>query len=157
MFRKSADGDIYKLKPYFEENEETPHMENDYYLEAARRLAFVLAYHGERGFEHIMAARQEQPHRIWTSAHSVQDLDNDVEVEAMFRIFLIADSARVPKKACKAASWAGGVSVGDGLTSFKECPQCGDAGHKDYAKLCDYFKLLMINKREIVRPDINVS
>ena len=73
------------MRHYFEANEETPHVDNDDYLEAARRLAFVLAYHGERSFEHIMAARREEPHRIWTSAQSCQDLDNDVEVEAMFR------------------------------------------------------------------------
>jgi len=92
----------------FEYNEIVPRTTHDEQCLAARRLAVVFANAGEGGFQHIASVvGMDIKDTIFMSSR--RQVDDEAMWETIYRLFLVANTAFVPKEACKAASQCGGI------------------------------------------------
>ena len=137
----------------FEYNENVPRGTQDEQCLAARRLAVVFANAGEGGFQQIagIVGIRNQDTIFMSSGRQV---DDEAMWETIYRLFLVANLAHVPREACKAASHCGGIwpygPIKPGAALVL------NPGNHAYACLCGHLKTVyeetVANDRDFTLP-----
>ena len=135
-----------KIYPTPERNEVTPKHDEADFLEAARRVAMVLAVHGEPGFDIVRIVRRMDPVPEDRKTREIPDHADRAKWETLYRLFMLADHDRVPQGLRDAARRAGGVCLekreydpakGELPIGYCDTHACG--------RLCDFLKSMHDN------------
>jgi hypothetical protein len=107
-------------------------------IQMSEQVAFALARHGEKGFQHLpeTVRRRNQG-------------DLSVGCRALFRLALIADHNKIPPAIRKQASHCGGVKPHDWVSAFPDTPHCADPGNEAYEAYVD--QLLRTCEQELMK------
>ena len=127
--------------------ETTPHQTNEDCLEAARRVAMVLAYEGEPGFDLVRTVRSMGEVADDRKNREIPNRGDRAAWQTLYRLFLLADHDRVPKSTRQAASYAGGVSLNE--SEIRQCNAttipCGIVLKHAHVRLCTHLKTMYLD------------
>ena len=130
--------------PFFDHDEAVKDKATEQWMEAARRVACVLALHGVRSFGRVLSyLKVHRPDDVarWVKTDRMKDPEEPriPYARALDILCLIADNHIIPNTARKAASHCGGLAPGEGENHpdphDADWLQWADLGNATYQKL----------------------
>ena len=131
----------------FKLNEKVRHDEPDDRLEAARRVACILAVHKQPGFDDVLTyleQHQKKDLRNWRKKNTIAEWDTTPQYAQRVRdaLCILADPSIVPPTALEGASKCGGVPPGKngyGPRAYSdEWPDWANPGNDMYVEVIDH-------------------